>query len=205
MRKQWIAGVIVLGLALFMGASPASAQLPASLLQLLQQLQIQIQAPTPSPQPQGCKQQINLTPIPAPLGVAQLGYNAQAEKRHQITLTSNTQKFEIDINKAASLVPYLVLITTNSNSSLQAVGGAFTNQFGMGEFDVDGKPNKPLFVGEMCDVKQVLVLSMSGFPVFFGDFSNPLNLQNEAQNEVNNRQLEIQIELEAEINNINDN
>jgi len=204
MRKQWVTGIIVLGLALFMGVSPASAQLPANLLQLLQQLQIQL-SPSPPP-PSGCKQEISLTPILAPLGAAQAGYNAQAQKRHQITLTSNTQKFEIDA-LAGKLVPYMVMITSKNDPSLslQFVGGLFTNQFGTGEFDVDGRPQKPLFISEVCDVKQVLVLSMSGKPVFFGDFTNPLNNNDEAQNEINNRQLEMQNELQLELNNINDN
>jgi len=41
--------------------------------------------------------------------------------------------------------------------------------------------------------------------VFFGDFTNPLNNNDEAQNEINNRQLEMQNELQLELNNINDN
>src|SRR5262249_10337894 len=122
------------------------------------------------------------------------------------TLTSNQQKFEVDV-QAAQLVPYSVMVTTKSNSVPKTVGGLFTNQFGFGEFDVDGRPQKPLF-GEPCDVKVVLVFNAFIVKVILaGDFGNPLNNNNQVQIEIEDpqMQLEIQNELELELNNIINN
>ena len=196
MRRPLVSSAVVLALTLAVGA-PASAQVPPNLLQLLQQLQVQFQ-----PQVQfGCKREINLTPVGPPVGAATLGFFGEGEKRHDIT----RQKFEVEI-LAKPLTPYLVLVTTSDNPTLQTVGGIFTNFFGLGEFELDNRqPNRGVFfTNEVCNVRQILVVTLTQQPVFFGDFNDPFNFDN-IEFEIEIRRGQIEIEVELELNNIFNN